>query len=310
MACCDRENDQEHDDDVERCFSGKGRRCMCLPYDDGFMITAQILSAVAFCVSWIFWGSFIICLGALVAHQVIWCMRQSKSGLIAAQVVSFLASISCIAVGVWVWIYRRNSFWCVPFTLISDDDDYVYEDDDDWCPERAYASVAWVSAALWLAAAGFTFAFMCTGRHAKWEAKHNTQAEATAIEMGNVESAPAAATAAAVTPVEVSSMTFVPPEAKAKVDEAETTEEATAEAVGAPAYVPPEVNAVVEDGKIPAEAASTPAYVPPEVNAVVEDGIVPAEAASTPAYVPPEVNAVVNDAEAPAEVANLKSDDA
>ena len=60
------------------------------------MITGQILSIVAILISWVWWVSFIICVAALVLHQLIWCCRQSRLSLVAAQVVSIIAGLMCI----------------------------------------------------------------------------------------------------------------------------------------------------------------------------------------------------------------------
>lgn len=164
---------------------------MCLPYDDGFMIAAQVLSILAVIISWIWWVGFVVSIVALVLHQVVWCCRQSKVGLIANQVISIIAGLCCIFAGVFFLVARRRSSWCDPFTLRG------YGDDDDWvgyCPNKAFAIVAFVDAALWFAAAACTISFVATGRYARWEAtlsKSNESPETApspaAVETGNAE---------------------------------------------------------------------------------------------------------------------------
>lgn len=168
---------------------------MCFPYDDGFMIAAQVLSILAVTISWIWWIGFVVSIVALVLHQVVWCCRQSKPSLVANQVISIIAGLLCIFAGVFFLVARRRSNWCDPFTLMADD--YYYG--DNWsrynnCPERAYAIVAFVDAALWFAAAGCTIAFVATGRYARWEAtlskcneSPETAPSAAAVETGNAE---------------------------------------------------------------------------------------------------------------------------
>lgn len=198
------------DNDKQRCCqTDAGRRCLCLPYDDGFMIAAQVLSIVAVLVSWVWWVGFIISVITLVLLQIVWCCRQSRLGLVTASVVSIVAALLNIFVGVWFLVTRKNSGWCAPFTMsFYDDDDDRYSRRYDYCPEKTYAAVAFVDAVLWFAVAFCTIAFLKTGRHALWEATLSNTAEKAvetpaAVEMGSVE-ATAEPRVAAATPVAVS----------------------------------------------------------------------------------------------------------
>jgi len=240
MCGCNKENND--DEPLERCCSGNahsGRRIICLPYDDPCMITSQILSIVAFLISWIWWGSFIISLIALVLQQIIWCCRQSKAMLLASQVTSFTAALSCLFSGIYMLIAWKNAFNCAPFLLESNDDWYTAGDDwytasYDHCPEKAYAAVAFVDAALWFASAGFTITFINSGRYAKWEEKLSSRnsnnndetSGADNVEMGNVipdaaavDQAASPAAAEEVAAVAVSTPgDYVPPEVAGKSD--------------------------------------------------------------------------------------------
>jgi hypothetical protein len=193
------------DENDRCCRTGNGKRCLCLPYDDGFMIAAQVLSIVAVIISWIWWVGFTISIIALVLHQVVWCCRQSKTGLIANQVISIIAGLCHIFAGIFFLVFRKRSNWCVPFSLESwGDDNY-----DDYyryngCPNRAFAIVAFVDAALWFAAAACLISFVATGRYARWEEtlskpkeSPETTASPAAVEMGNVEANEVAAVAVA-----------------------------------------------------------------------------------------------------------------
>jgi len=239
------------DKDMETCCKGGSKRCFCLPYDDTYMITAQILSIVAFLISWIWWVSFTISVAALVLHQIIWCCRQSRMGLITAHIVSVVAALMCIFAGIFLLIFRKSAWWCAPFTLQSydDDDDDIYFDDDwsyDVCYEKAYAAVAFVDAGLWLGAALFTISFVTSGRYAKWEATYGRQNAAAeeapaVVEMANVEAAEPtedddADALATAMPVKESAPTeYVPPEVvEPAVVEPAVVEPAAAE----PAVVP------------------------------------------------------------------------
>jgi len=257
---------------METCCKGSSKRCFCLPYDDTYMITAQILSIVAFLISWIWWVSFTISVAALVLHQIIWCCRQSRMGLITAHIVSVVAALMCIFAGIFLLIFRKSAWWCAPFTLQSydddDDDDYTFFFDDDWsddvdifiidddwsydvCYEKAYAAVAFVDAGLWLGAALFTISFVTSGRYAKWEATYGRQNAAAeeapaVVEMANVEAAEPtedddADALATAMPVKESAPTeYVPPEVvEPAVVEPAVVEPAVVEPAAAePAVVP------------------------------------------------------------------------
>lgn len=201
------------------------------------MITAQVLSAVAFAISWVWWVSFVIGLIVLVVLQMIWCCRQSKAGIIAASCISVIASIVCLFIGIWLILYRKDVYACTVFTLEYDDDDDFYYSSGDYCPEKTWAGISFVGAVLWLLTGCFSAMFILTGRYDKWEAKYrpsnndeNTggvKSVATAVEMGNVN-----AIAAAVDPEEP------------KTDEAShviPSTTATAVPVTTDAYVPPQI---------------------------------------------------------------------
>ena len=159
------------------------------------MIAAQVLCVVAFTISWIWWVIWLISLAALIFFQIMWCCRQSKAGIIAATTIATLAGALCVTAACIMLFSWENATFCAPFALWADveyNDDYDY--DFDLCPERAYATIAFVDAAFWFATAACTFTFLKSGRHARMEAalveKSRTGngggAVVTAVEMGNV----------------------------------------------------------------------------------------------------------------------------
>jgi len=65
-------------------------------------------------------------------------------------------------------------------------DEQFYRDNNDYCNESAWASIAFVCAILWAGSAACLLHFVCSGMHAKWEEMHSnngtsTTAAATAI---------------------------------------------------------------------------------------------------------------------------------
>ena len=203
------------------------------------MIIAQVLSILAFLISWVWWASFIISLASLVLLQLVWCCRQTREGLITTTAISILAAIMCIFGGAFVLTARNNAYTCQLFTLQNH-----YDDDDDWhgsspsCYREAWAGIAFADAALWFATAACTILFVTTGRYAKWEKRldkkaannegneDGAEANATAVEMGNVQTARSATAEAPnavtmATPIAVATNDgYVPPELLGKVYDA------------------------------------------------------------------------------------------
>mmetsp|Transcript_16239 Transcript_16239/g.37406 ORF Transcript_16239/g.37406 Transcript_16239/m.37406 type:complete len:256 (+) Transcript_16239:174-941(+) len=180
-CCCKKikqtNDDDDDDDDIERCFLGT-EPCICLPYNDGFVVAAQIMSIAALLMSWFWWVTFIISIIAMVILQALWCCRQRRALFLTMPVVSAIAAIMCAFSGGFFLIVWKRAGYCTPFVWIQDDYYPYYDDayDDDYnrydeCNEKAWASVAFLTGILWLAVTGCIIAFVCSGRYAKWERK-------------------------------------------------------------------------------------------------------------------------------------------
>ncbi|OEU21602.1 hypothetical protein FRACYDRAFT_235227 [Fragilariopsis cylindrus CCMP1102] len=143
----------ESDKELKQCC---GRRCMCLPYKDPYIIASQILSVVAFLLSvvlavgWTLWYLFLIGFLALVLIQLNWCCRQSKSGLLTALVLSVLSAFPSIGLIITLVVT------CYDCRIVD-----------------LGVVLAFVDAALWLASAGCILVFVTSsGRYAKLEEQH------------------------------------------------------------------------------------------------------------------------------------------
>jgi len=188
MACCNnRAEDREVPDGVDPCCNIRGRRCLCLPYDDPYMITAQILSIIATFVSWVFWATWLVSIIGMVIFQVLWCTRMGSGALYAPAAIAGATSLGSLAVAIYVLVEWRTVVRCYPFELSSNN--YDWRDDDqykwpnrDYCTEKAWFGVAFACFVLWAAVAGCTFWFVKSGRHARWEAAH-TPSKADETEM-------------------------------------------------------------------------------------------------------------------------------
>jgi len=183
--------------------------CMCLPYKDGFMMSAQIISIIAFLISWVWWVTFIVGSISLALLQLVWCCRQSKIGLLVSVGISTLAGVTCTIAGIVMIVLWKDERYCSVFILTDVGDDYydnyvtpIYDDvytgyrdsppiRRDYCDEQAWAVVAFVTATLWFSTSGCILYFVGSGRYAIWEEEAKLQGAndttPTAIEMGAVQ---------------------------------------------------------------------------------------------------------------------------
>jgi len=158
------------------------------------MITAQIISIIAFLVSWVWWVTFIVGLISLVLLQFVWCCRQSKIGLFVSVGISTLAGVTCTIAGIVMIVLWKDQIYCSVFTLTDGGDDNYVEGlrNRDYCDEQAWAVVAFITATLWFSTSGLILYFVRSGRYAIWEEEAKLQGASdttptTAIEMGAVQ---------------------------------------------------------------------------------------------------------------------------
>jgi len=187
-SCCDRKNEV--------------RTCICFPYIDRYMITAQIVSILAFLISWFWWVTFFVGFICLVLLQVIWCCRQNKIGLYISAGISFVAAVTSTIAGIYMIVVWKDKVFCEIWYLTVEDDVYCSGpscyDSYDYCEEGIMVAVAFVAAILWFATSGCILCFVQSGRHTQWEEKlqaadtgiPNTVTRTpttTAIEMGTAQ---------------------------------------------------------------------------------------------------------------------------
>jgi len=178
-----KEDDRDYPEDVQSCCGGvRGKLCFCLPYDDPWMITAQILAIVAMFFSWLWRPTFIINSVGLVMFQVPWFCRQTEGLAQGSAAVAVLTAMCQLGVGIYVLVAFRwwptRTVMCEPFSLRSYreydggyDIEYGYVP-EDYCREEVCGTIAIVCAVLWTAAFGCLVRCIRSGCHAKWEKKH------------------------------------------------------------------------------------------------------------------------------------------
>lgn len=157
-------------------------RCVCYPYQDSYLIVAQVFSILALCCSWVFYGIFAISLIAMILQQVLWCCRQTRCGMVASVVLSFVAAALCAATSLYMflgWKDREGPYdinvdyvsYCEPFTFYF----LVGNRSRDLCNQTLWGSLAAASAVLWLISGCFLERFLSTGRYAAWEERMDKQ---------------------------------------------------------------------------------------------------------------------------------------
>lgn len=210
MACCNKnkEDDRELPDGITPCCSVRGRRCFCLPYDDAWVISAQVLTIIATFLSWIWWVTMIVGIGGLVMFQLPWCCRQNGGAMYGAVAIATGVSLAMMGVGIYCAVVWKTVTDCYPFEMYSYTSTYIREGQDaprDYCQEEVWAALSFVCSALWLAAAVCMFRFVKSGRHAKWEANHSPDIELAQAQPASGDAAVVADAPAVVLPENVKS---------------------------------------------------------------------------------------------------------
>lgn len=169
------------------------------------MVTAQILSIIAFLVSWIWYVTLILGVVAMILLQVFWCCRVDKAGLYATVVISGLTSLGCFIAGALMIVTWKGDRYCHVFVVTNEDDDSYrtyydgsnwttyYDSQTDYCNEGGWAVVAFVTGLLWAATSICTLIFLCSGRHAQFMERkavaENAENQGREIELGTIPAA-------------------------------------------------------------------------------------------------------------------------
>lgn len=154
------------------------------PYGDGFIITAQLISIVAFLLSWFWWVAFLISAIGMIWLQVIWCCRQNKIGFWALAATCGIAAILCLFAGIWMLVVWKDASWCVFFLWWTE---YYYSSDSDGCNEGLWARIAFVEMVLWCIVTVLLLYFVYSERHQKWENRWGNRRNATEVELPTVQ---------------------------------------------------------------------------------------------------------------------------
>lgn len=212
MGCCNNEKNnnrsREYPNGVDPCCHVRGKRCLCLPYDDPWMITAQVLSIVAVFLSWVWWVFFLTSIIGMVLLQVIWCCRQNRATVFVSAAVAMINGLASVGLGIFALTVLSTQEYCDVFYMYVGWSDY-YDRNHDYCEQKKWAAIAFVCGILWFIVVGLTLFFVTSGRHAKWEERignkdghdKNNKAASDAVELGMVPVAPPLAEPAVATAV-------------------------------------------------------------------------------------------------------------
>lgn len=159
------------------CSKTDNPTCVCVPYQDGFLIAAQIISIVAFLFSWTWWLTFVDSLIQMILLQAVWCLRLNKKWILALAVTCGITSILCLFSGIWMLVVWKDFADCTPFYWISfyeDSFDTLFEEPIDFCNEGVWASIAFADMVLWSIVTACLLNFVYSGRHQECEDKWGT----------------------------------------------------------------------------------------------------------------------------------------
>jgi len=132
----------------------------CLPYDDGILILSQILSALAFLLSWFWPLTLVLSTAGIMLFLLPLCVRFKEHTVwVTALVVATFTSVTALVCGLYQLktdcyydlTHGRNVCYDLP----------------------AYGLFA--CAVFWAAAAIFMGIFLISGRHEKWEQHHRNK---------------------------------------------------------------------------------------------------------------------------------------
>lgn len=135
----------------------------CLPYDDGVLILSQIISGLAFLVSWLWIPTFALSSVGLFLFLMPLCVRCQSPALCIAVPVAMATSLTALFRGLFQMKTDCNYDFTSGRTVCNDFESY-----------GLYAcSLFWAIAALLMGV------FLTGGRHEKWEEHHRNKNDAS-----------------------------------------------------------------------------------------------------------------------------------
>jgi hypothetical protein len=144
------------------------------------MISAQILSIIAIFLSWANGITLTLGIVAFVCLQIVWCCRMGKCGLITTGVLSMIAGVCSVVVGILILaVPGSTSTLCATIESNPDQYDNTFNDDhfnpnnpdfQSHCTVglNVFIAVAFVGGALWLIISLLLFTFACGSRYTSY----------------------------------------------------------------------------------------------------------------------------------------------
>ncbi len=149
------------------CCKGK----KSYPYYDNLAMMSLIFGCIGFFTSWVFYGTFLVCVVAFALQQCCWCIRNFYV-LFAAITFTGLAGLAEIGTGIWtqrayaILSDAKTTVYCQPFVYAG----------SEVCSELAYAIVCYISGAFWMASFFLLLCFWVSGKYAIVEEKFKSEA--------------------------------------------------------------------------------------------------------------------------------------
>ena len=168
--CCCNANNDEYPDDIAPCCGIQGPRCICLPYDDAWLITGLVLPIIAVLIGWLWWATWLITIMGMAIMQILWCCRNKKGGILSIVILSGLEALIQFGYAIYILVKFPESTDCWMFwgDHYTSSNKWAFDD----CPEGLWAGITFVNSFLWFGSAFCLWYFVWSGRHAKWEKLH------------------------------------------------------------------------------------------------------------------------------------------
>lgn len=156
----------------------RDNKCLCLPYNDKWIIASLALSALATVLSaWVDWRMLLTSIGCMALLQMLWCNRYSIKLLMYSVVgIAMLCSLAHVGFGIYIiWFFQNHEGSCYGWSPYYAYDDDSSLDEPDWmdCVERwSRVVIAFVCGSLWAGVAASLGMFVYDGQYTMWEVKY------------------------------------------------------------------------------------------------------------------------------------------
>jgi uncharacterized membrane protein len=162
----------------------------CMPFKDGCLMTAQVLSIIALALSFFsgwWWVMLILGLPCFVLLQIAWCCALNKCGFITGGVLGLVGAGVTLVFGIISLIAVIEYVdYCDSYSYSYYNDNYTYNCYDDSVESVLYTwmILSFIATALWMVVGIMTLCFACGDRYQNLENQLKEASPAPAAAQG------------------------------------------------------------------------------------------------------------------------------